>query len=181
MQTALMGPGLLCCLSQTGNIVGSQEGRPPSSNPTCSTSGPPLTQTKALNSRTWCAAIQASAEVSLLSRLILSRLLVCTGACPCSNSLRRSNPLWHFVRPTPMRHMYDHAQGRLGKLLGISRVSAHRSTAQVHLVEPRFNRLTVFDGRYPHGVRPVEGTRDPLKARLVLHGWFTDPHAILRG
>ena len=28
--------------------------------------------------------------------------------------------------------------------------------------------LTVFDGRYPHGVRPVEGTRDPLKARLVL-------------
>ena len=39
---------------------------------------------------------------------------------------------------------------------------------------PLFNRLTVFDGRYPHGVRPVEGTRDPLKARLVLHGWFTE-------
>ena len=52
---------------------------------------------------------------------------------------------------------------------------------QVHLVEPRFNRLTVFDGRYPHGVRPVEGTRDPLKARLVLHGWFTDPTPFFEG
>ncbi|CAL5227248.1 g10177 [Coccomyxa viridis] len=51
----------------------------------------------------------------------------------------------------------------------------------VHLVEPRFNRLTVFDGRYPHGVRPVEGTRDPLKARLVLHGWFTDPTPFFEG
>lgn len=35
------------------------------------------------------------------------------------------------------------------------------------LVEPRFNRLTVFDPRFPHGVRAVTGTRDPLKARLV--------------
>ncbi len=52
---------------------------------------------------------------------------------------------------------------------------------QVHLVEPRFNRLTVFDGRYPHGVRPVEGTRDPLKARLVLHGWYTDPTPFFEG
>ena len=78
----------------------------------------------------------------------------------------------------------------------------------VQLVEPHFNRLTVFDprcdtgnaqagdpwrthvcrlavivciqsphcpgspppGRFPHGVRPVFGTRDPREARLVLHG-----------
>ena len=40
---------------------------------------------------------------------------------------------------------------------------------------PLFNRLTVFDPRYPHGVRLVEGVQDPLKARLVLHGWFTEP------
>ncbi len=52
---------------------------------------------------------------------------------------------------------------------------------QVTLVEPRFNRLTVFDGRYPHGVRPVEGTRDPLRARLVLHGWFTEPSPFFDG
>ena len=41
-------------------------------------------------------------------------------------------------------------------------------------VEPKFNRLTIFDPRFPHGVRQVRGTRDPVKARLVLHGWFTD-------
>ena len=49
------------------------------------------------------------------------------------------------------------------------------------LVQPHFNRLTVIDGRYPHGVRPVEGTRDPLKARLVLHGWFTEPTPFFEG
>lgn len=37
----------------------------------------------------------------------------------------------------------------------------------IDTVEPRFNRLTVFDPRFPHGVRPVGGTRDPLKGRLV--------------
>lgn len=40
----------------------------------------------------------------------------------------------------------------------------------VTLVEPLFNQLTVFDPRFPHGVRPVHGTRDPMKSRLVLHG-----------
>ena len=52
---------------------------------------------------------------------------------------------------------------------------------QVTLVEPRFNRLTVFDGRYPHGVRMVEGTRNPVKARVVLHGWFTEPAPFFDG
>ena len=77
--------------------------------------------------------------------------------------------------------MHGHAQTCLGEVLGFSTAFAHRCSAQVHLVEPRFNRLTVFDGRYPHGVRPVEGTRDPLKARLVLHGWFTDPTPFFEG
>ncbi len=40
----------------------------------------------------------------------------------------------------------------------------------VTLVEPLFNQLTVFDPRFPHGVRPVHGTRDPMTSRLVLHG-----------
>ncbi|CAM9206107.1 unnamed protein product, partial [Phaeothamnion confervicola] len=48
-------------------------------------------------------------------------------------------------------------------------------------VEPRFNRLTLFDPRVPHGVRPVRGTRDPLRGRLVLHGWFTEPAPFLSG
>ncbi|CAM9319990.1 unnamed protein product, partial [Scytosiphon promiscuus] len=51
----------------------------------------------------------------------------------------------------------------------------------IDTVEPRFNRLTVFDPRFPHGVRPVGGTRDPLKGRLVIHGWFTDPQPFFTG
>ncbi|KXZ56701.1 hypothetical protein GPECTOR_1g631 [Gonium pectorale] len=44
-----------------------------------------------------------------------------------------------------------------------------------------FNRLTVFDPRFPHGVRQVHGTRDPRKGRLVLHGWFTEPAPFFDG
>lgn len=51
----------------------------------------------------------------------------------------------------------------------------------VKLVEPNYNRLTVFDPRLPHGVRPIEGTRDPLKGRLVVHGWFTSPSPFYSG
>jgi hypothetical protein len=38
-----------------------------------------------------------------------------------------------------------------------------------------FNRLIVFDPTLPHAVAPVAGTRDPLEARLVIHGWFREP------
>ncbi|KAG5182628.1 hypothetical protein JKP88DRAFT_348815 [Tribonema minus] len=48
-------------------------------------------------------------------------------------------------------------------------------------IEPHFNRLTLFDPRFPHGVKPVRGTRDPRKGRLVLHGWFTDPQPYFSG
>jgi hypothetical protein len=48
-------------------------------------------------------------------------------------------------------------------------------------IEPLFNRLTVFDARLPHGVRRVEGERDPRGARLVLHGWFTEPEPFFDG
>mmetsp|Transcript_4718 Transcript_4718/g.16447 ORF Transcript_4718/g.16447 Transcript_4718/m.16447 type:complete len:348 (-) Transcript_4718:331-1374(-) len=48
-------------------------------------------------------------------------------------------------------------------------------------VEPLFNRLTVFDARVPHGVRPVRGTRDVREARVVLHGWFTEPSPHVEG
>ena len=51
----------------------------------------------------------------------------------------------------------------------------------VELVPPRFNRLTVFDPRLPHGVPVVEGVRDPSQGRLVLHGWFNEPEPSLRG
>lgn len=43
------------------------------------------------------------------------------------------------------------------------------------------NRLTVFDPRYPHGVREVRGTHNPLEARLVIHGWFMEPKTYKEG
>jgi len=48
-------------------------------------------------------------------------------------------------------------------------------------IEPRFDRLTVFDPRIPHGVRTVMGTRDPRAGRLVIHGWFVQPRPFVRG
>ena len=47
------------------------------------------------------------------------------------------------------------------------------------LIEPSFNRLTVFDPRIPHGVRLVEGTREPLESRIAIHSWFVDPAVVL--
>jgi hypothetical protein len=51
----------------------------------------------------------------------------------------------------------------------------------VRAVEPRFDRLIVFDPRVPHGVRPVTGTQDPREGRLVIHGWFVQPRPFIRG
>lgn len=48
-------------------------------------------------------------------------------------------------------------------------------------VPPRFNQLTVFDPRLPHGVAMVEGTWDPLESRVVIHGWFTEPRLRVEG
>lgn len=48
-------------------------------------------------------------------------------------------------------------------------------------VEPRFGRLVAFDPRIPHGVRVVEGTRDPRFGRLVIHGWFVQPRPFIEG
>ncbi|MGE0617164.1 MAG: 2OG-Fe(II) oxygenase [Bacteriovoracia bacterium] len=51
----------------------------------------------------------------------------------------------------------------------------------IEKVPPRFNRLFVFDPRVPHGVEPVRGVSDPRKARLVIHGWFTEPQPYVEG
>lgn len=51
----------------------------------------------------------------------------------------------------------------------------------VELIPPLYNRLTVFDPRFPHGVKRVSGTNDPREARLVLHGWFTQPEPFFSG
>jgi hypothetical protein len=51
----------------------------------------------------------------------------------------------------------------------------------VRTVPAKFNRLTVFDPRLPHGVTEVRGTHDPREGRLVVHGWFTQPKTYLDG
>lgn len=48
-------------------------------------------------------------------------------------------------------------------------------------IPANFNQLLVFDPRIPHGVTQVRGVQDPLKARVVIHGWFTNPRPIIHG
>lgn len=61
----------------------------------------------------------------------------------------------------------------------------HQENRELHsfvdLVPAKMNRLTVFDPRYPHGVREVRGTQDPLEGRIVIHGWFTEPKTYIEG
>ena len=64
---------------------------------------------------------------------------------------------------------------------GFSDAKDRELNSFVDKIAPRFNRLVVFDPRIPHGVTRVEGTMDPREARLVLHGWFTDPKPYLEG
>ncbi|MFN3454114.1 MAG: 2OG-Fe(II) oxygenase [Pseudobdellovibrio sp.] len=51
----------------------------------------------------------------------------------------------------------------------------------VDLIPSHFNQLVVFDPRFPHGVTELKGTRDPLKSRLVIHGWFVEPRPYVVG
>ncbi len=49
------------------------------------------------------------------------------------------------------------------------------------LIEPRFNRLVVFDDRMPHAVERLEGPMDPLEGRFVLHGHIRETGPITFG
>jgi hypothetical protein len=59
--------------------------------------------------------------------------------------------------------------------------TSHEETDLFLRVDPKFNQLTVFDPRYPHGVARVQGVENLLEARLVIHGWFTEPRPMLEG
>jgi hypothetical protein len=48
-------------------------------------------------------------------------------------------------------------------------------------IEPRFNRLVVFDDRLLHGVERVEGPMDPLEGRFVLHGHIRAQGPVIAG
>ncbi|MBU6154906.1 MAG: hypothetical protein KGP28_11435 [Bdellovibrionales bacterium] len=58
---------------------------------------------------------------------------------------------------------------------------SHEESGLLRAIPAQFNRLTVFDPRYPHGVRMVNGVDSLLDSRLVIHGWFTDPRPTLEG
>ena len=49
------------------------------------------------------------------------------------------------------------------------------------LIQPRFNRLAIFDDRMPHGVQRVEGSMDPLEGRFVLHGHIREEGPVVEG
>lgn len=48
-------------------------------------------------------------------------------------------------------------------------------------IEPRFNRLVIFDDRLPHAVERVDGSMDPVEGRFVLHGHLSEGSAIITG
>ena len=49
------------------------------------------------------------------------------------------------------------------------------------IVEPRFNRLVVFDDRLPHAVERIDGSMDPVEGRFVIHGHLSEGGAIVEG
>jgi len=49
------------------------------------------------------------------------------------------------------------------------------------LIEPRFNRLVVFDDRLVHGVQRVSGSMDPVEGRCVMHGHIEESGPIIAG
>ena len=49
------------------------------------------------------------------------------------------------------------------------------------MIEPKFNRLAIFDDRIPHGVNRIEGSMDPVHGRLVLHGHISETGPGVRG
>jgi hypothetical protein len=49
------------------------------------------------------------------------------------------------------------------------------------LIEPRFNRLVVFDDRLVHGVERVSGSMDPVEGRFVMHGHIEEAGPIVAG
>jgi Rps23 Pro-64 3,4-dihydroxylase Tpa1-like proline 4-hydroxylase len=48
-------------------------------------------------------------------------------------------------------------------------------------VEPRFNRLVLFDDRVIHGVERLEGSMDPVEGRFVLHGHILEDGPFVGG
>jgi len=61
----------------------------------------------------------------------------------------------------------------------LTRAAAGRGYYEV--IEPRFNRLVVFDDRLPHEVERIEGVMDPMEGCFVLHGHLSETGGIVTG
>jgi hypothetical protein len=74
---------------------------------------------------------------------------------------------------TLVRHEIDPFRARLA--------SAGAGREFYRAIEPRFNRLIVFDDRLPHSVERVDGSMDPVEGRFVLHGHLREAGTIVMG
>lgn len=105
----------------------------------------------------------------------------------CEQSLHADIPHgpWAFVLSLSMKRGFRGGETLLLKESVLQYWRGRGAGNELHdlvdLIEPKFNRLVVFDGRIPHGVRRVAGTHDPREARLVLHGWFSNPKTYIEG
>jgi hypothetical protein len=59
--------------------------------------------------------------------------------------------------------------------------TANAGQGLYELIEPRFNRLVLFDDRLIHGVQRVGGSMDPREARCVMHGHIEESGPIIVG
>jgi len=59
--------------------------------------------------------------------------------------------------------------------------AAAAGTDLFDLIEPRFNRLTLFDDRIPHAVQRLDGPMDPREGRFVLHGHISEAGVVAHG
>lgn len=75
-----------------------------------------------------------------------------------------------LAKPALLRSLADASSG-----------ASHEEIDLIERIPTEFNRLVVFDPRFPHGVERVEGVNSLLDARLVIHGWFTEPRPMLEG
>jgi hypothetical protein len=70
---------------------------------------------------------------------------------------------------------------REGDAFRTLRAEPGASHAFFDAIEPRFNRLVVFDDRMPHAVERVDGSMDPREGRFVLHGHISESEPIIAG
>jgi hypothetical protein len=69
----------------------------------------------------------------------------------------------------------------LNYLAELTHDQSHEQKDFFERIEPIENRLTLFDPRYPHGVERVQGALELNQARVVIHGWFTEPRPMVEG